>query len=149
MPGSTKPAVHGRDRQPDGPDAGFPGPWIYIGSGQYLHGPTGPDGGTGPKAPNFENGWANRGGADDVPMRYRILLGPPNLVGTTGGVQVVSEKSLEIEGDVTGGSNNTTVFTLPREHRLDYSKPMSSHDDAGAYVACRIYKDGRFVRGTP
>jgi hypothetical protein len=41
------------------------------------------------------------------------------------------------------------VFTLPPAYRLDYDVPYRGHDAGGLYVACRLYVNGDFVRGTP
>jgi len=137
--GQTKPAVHGRDHTPEGPDAVYCGPWYYVGSGDTM-----PDGTI---VPGFENGWQNVGGTK-VPMRFRLVLGPPNLVRRDGTVDIViAQKQTEIQGDVIGGANGTTVFTAPPSHRPDYDTPVPGHDTNGLYVACRFYADGRFVRG--
>jgi hypothetical protein len=130
-----KPIIHGLDHSPGAADPAYTGPWHYIG---------------GTDEPDFENGWDNIGGDDNVPMRYRLIVGPPNRLKIDGTLdQLQPRKSIEIQGDVDGGADGTTVFTLPLAHRLDYSVPFPSHDNAGNYVPCRLYKDGTFVRGTP
>lgn len=146
-----RPGNHGRDHTPDGGDPVYAGMWFYVGdthtiipSGEYC--------------PPFENGWTNVDSdesVDFVPMRFRILLGPPNMIrqaepNAPWDVHIVTrQKSVEIQGDVTGGSDGTTVFTLPPSFRLDHSVPFPGHDDSGLYVPSRLYQDGRFVRGIP
>jgi hypothetical protein len=145
-----KPAVHGRDHSPDSADPVYAGVWFYVGAGGRM-----PDGYL---VPDFENSWHNVGGTK-VPARFRLTLGPPNTTLTqlkpdgtwalNGLDLVTSQKQLEIQMDVTGGGDGTTVFTLPPSHRLDYDVPMHGHSSTGVYVPCRVYTDGRVVRGIP
>lgn len=121
----TGPAYHWRTHPPEGTDPLVTGVWHYVGETDE---------------PAFENGWANVGGGDAVPLRFRLIIGPAK-----GSTQ--PKKSLEIQGDVTGGADGTVVFTLPSAYRQDYSVPLSSHDDTGTYVPCRVYANGEFVRG--
>jgi hypothetical protein len=137
------PAVHGRDHQPEGPDAVYAGFWYYVGAGGVM-----PDG---TPVPVFQNGWHNIAATSTtfpVPMRFRLLLGPPNTV-MIGGVLdlVTTQKDVQIQGDVDGGGNGTVVFKLPPSMRLDYDVPMHGHDASGVYVPCRLFKNGDFVRG--
>jgi hypothetical protein len=142
---TERPAAHGRDHTPEGADAVYAGPWYYVGAGGMM-----PDGSP---VPDFQNGWHNIVGTDDpVPLRFRILLGPPNLLLPDGTVDEDSRstsKDVQVQGDIDGGGDGTVVFSLPPSYRLDYDVPMGAHDSSMMYVACRLYKNGDFVRGTP
>lgn len=126
-------AAHGRSHSPESEDAIYTGKWHYVGE-------------TG--EPAFENGWVNQGGTT-VPMRFRIAVGRPNVLDETGAIVYYCDKQLDFQGDVVGGADGTTVFTLPNEFRLDYDTPLDAHDDLGVHVPCRVYADGSFVRGIP
>lgn len=129
-----KPVHHGGDHRPGGPDPSKPGVRHLIG---------------GSGEPGFESSWANVGGAS-VPMHFLIVIGRPNLLDPdTGDILQYNHKVLEIAGDITGGADATTVFTITPAYRFEHDRPYPAHDDDGNYVPCRLYADGRFVRGQP
>lgn len=96
-----------------------PGPWKYVGDATFC---------------DFING-ANMAPTADVPdptpLRLRLTLGA----------------GLEIQGDVTGVVSGDIVCTFPAGYRPDHDVPVDGHDDAGNYVACRLYANGNFVYG--
>jgi hypothetical protein len=82
-----------------------------------------------------------------VPMRYRLSVGPPNIVDPNGTIDVYTHHQIEIQGDVTGLVIGDTVFVIPRELRHDYDVPYHTHDIYGAYVPCRLLSSGEFIWG--
>ncbi len=65
------------------------GPWVYVGTSQIP----------------FQNGWGNVGG-DLQPLRFRLEVPAAKSV-----------QSLQIEGEITGGTAGTVVCSLPRRYR--------------------------------
>jgi hypothetical protein len=140
---------HGERHSPWGSDPGVPAIWIYVGDD--------------PRVP-FVNG-SNASPSDSVPnpvpARFRIVIGRPNECeydgwfgsGPSGDVPVASailtytDHQLEIQMDVTGVSPGDIVFVLPLEFQLDHDVPFHTHDDSGAYVACRLLSTGEFMYG--
>lgn len=95
---------HAWDHLPGGQDAAWNDPWIYIGI-DGTDGPTGyMDFNPAPFNPNvspyfqivFQNSWTNYGNGYS-PLCFMVTV----------------ENNLEIHGAVTGGADNTVVFTLP------------------------------------
>jgi len=84
-----------------------------------------------------------------VPLRYRLSVGPPNLVDSDGNIDLYTQHQIEIQGDVTGLVAADTVFVLPLEFQHDYDVPYHTHDDNGVYVPCRLLSTGEFVYGVP
>lgn len=101
--------------------------------------------------PLFQNSWANSTfTANSVPMRYRVSVGMLNYLDKdNGSIFQYGEHTLEIQGDVTGGNTNTTVFTIPPAYQFPYDVPGTGHNDAGTYVSVRLYMNGNFVGVTP
>lgn len=98
--------------------------------------------------PLFQNSWVNVGGSS-VPMRFRITVGPPNTISIDNGAIITySDHEVELEGDIKGGSDGTTVFWLPPAYRKQYDIPVHAHDDSGLYIAGRLYSAGNLVIGT-
>lgn len=132
-----KPLHHGRDHRPGGEDPTQAGPWHDIGADGEPAFVTGLNASPTGSIPN------------PVPMRFRIAIGPPNVLsedGTT--VEQYTDKEITIQGDITGVSAGDTVFVLPLEYRMDYDVPYDGHDDAGSFIACRLLSTGEFVYGT-
>jgi hypothetical protein len=124
---------HGRDHAPGGADPTPTGRWHNVGDpGEHE---------------TFITG-ANLGGTN-VPLRLRLAVGPPNVLDQDGSILAYTKHQLEIQGDVTAVSPGDTVFNLRPEYRFEYDLPVAMHDDAGNYVACRLYTDGDFVYGVP
>ncbi len=65
------------------------GPWVYVGTSQIP----------------FQNGWGNVGG-DLQPLRFRLEVPAAKSV-----------QSLQIEGEITGGTAGTVVCSLPKKYR--------------------------------
>jgi len=82
-----------------------------------------------------------------VPLRYRLSVGPPNVLEVDGSLLEYTEHQIEIQGDVTGLVSGDTVFILPLEYRHEYDVPYHTHDDLGNYVPCRMLSTGEFVYG--
>jgi len=135
-----QPGAHGRSsHSPDGADPVQVGAWYNIGGGGTF-----PDG---TAVPSFENGWANTG--TGVPARVRIVSGSPNILDTAGNIAMYVEKVLQIQGDITGGVDGTTAFTLTKHFWQEFDIPGHMHDDTGAYKPCRLFANGQFQPGTP
>jgi hypothetical protein len=126
-------AVHGRFHKPEGEDPVHTGDWHNVGDpGEFEVFITG----------------ANLGGSN-VPFRVRIAVGRPNVLDAAGNILYYCDKQLEFQGDVTTVSAGDTITNIRPEFRLDYDVPIHVHDDAGNYVACRLYVNGDFVYGVP
>lgn len=142
--------VHGDVHAPRGSDPTPTDVWIYVG--------------VDPRVPfvNGDNASASGPIPNPVPLRFRLSVGPPNdcdydgWSGTdpaTGDRPVASsinsytDKQIEIQGDVTDLSPGDTVFVIPLEYQFEYDIPFHTHDDAGSYVACRLFSTGEFVYG--
>ncbi len=65
------------------------GPWVYVGTSQIP----------------FQNGWGNVGG-DLQPLRFRLEVPAAKSV-----------QSLQIEGEIAGGTAGTVVCSLPKRYR--------------------------------
>jgi len=133
---SVKPQVHGRDHRPGGADPTETGPWHNVGD---------------PDEPTFLSGSnmaATAAIPNPVPLRFRLAVGPQNILADDGTVDEYTEHQIEIQGDVTGLSPGDTVFVLPAAYRHDHDVPVAGHDDAGNYVACRLLSTGEFIYGT-
>jgi hypothetical protein len=135
---AEKPLHHGRDHRPGGEDPTETGEWIYVG--------------TDPRVP-FVNG-ANAGPTvavpNPVPLRFRLSIGPPNELDTTGtSITLYTNHQVEIQGDIGGLAYGQTVFNIPLGYQHDYDVPYHSHDDVGGYVPCRLLSTGQFIYGVP
>lgn len=83
-----------------------------------------------------------------APLQFRLAVGPPNVLSRDGTTIVTYTKhQVEIAGDVTGVNPGDIVFVLPIEMRHPDDRPVHSHDDTGAYVACRLLSTGEFYYG--
>jgi len=132
-----RPDQHGRDHRPGGSDPTQTGPWINVGD---------------PGAPAFVNGSnmaATAAIPSPVPLRFRLAVGPPNVLSPSDGtVSQYTQHQIEIQGDVSSLSPGDIVFILPAAYRHDHDVPVAGHDDAGNYVACRLLSTGEFIYGT-
>jgi hypothetical protein len=136
---TDKPYKHGFDHRPGGMDPASPGVRHLIGTGGE---------------PGFQNGWENMAPTGDipvpVPMHFLIVIGQLNWMDLDGvTILQYQPKVVEIAGDVDGGADGTTVFTIPPAYRFEHDRPYPAHDNGGVYVPSRLYADGRYVRGTP
>lgn len=97
------------------------GPWIYVGT--YPG-----DTNTSPESPPFQNSWGNvLGGL--VLMRFRHNM--------HGGV--------DIEGAVTGGASETTIFTLPADYRPDYNIQLVCSDGNTGTTNIQVNASGEVI----
>ena len=100
----------------------------------------------------FQNGWTNMaataGTPEPVPMRIGIVLGNLNTLDrATGAITQYRDKRIDVEGDVMGGADGTTVIWVPPAYRKEYDIPLHAHDDNQAYIAGRVYSAGNIVLG--
>jgi hypothetical protein len=106
-----------------GSDPSITGPWHNVGdSGE----------------PSFQNGWGNSGGSL-APMRFRLVVGPPDAV--------IYTRSIEIQGSVTGGSSGAAIFTLPAEYAPDADLHLTACDDSGAFLVLTVQANGNVIAG--
>jgi hypothetical protein len=82
-----------------------------------------------------------------VPLRYRLSVGPPNII-DEGAIVLYTQHQVEIQGDVTGLAPLDIVFTLLPEYTHDYDVPYHTHDDSGIFVPCRLLSTGEFIWDT-
>jgi hypothetical protein len=84
-----------------------------------------------------------------VPSRYRLSVGAPNYLEIDGSISFYTEHQIEVQLDVTGVTTGDIVFLMPPEYQHSYDVPYHTHDDTGAYVACRLLATGEFIYGVP
>lgn len=120
--------MHGRDHRWGGADRIVDPDWLYVGT----VGLDGVDSLLTYQSPPFVNGWTNALG----------VQAPVSFLHTVAGW-------VHIRGGFFGGSDNTTIFTLPVGYRPEFTQPMVIPTSvAGHFATITVNTDGRVVYGT-
>lgn len=111
-PVRIRPPLHGRDHRPGGSDPLYPGEWHYVGEAGE---------------PAFQNSWANdTSDPENTPLRFRWQV----------------SRTIEIEGDITGGSVETVIFTLPDGYRRDFTIRLVAVDSSNNVLVLLVEPSG-------
>lgn len=100
-------------------------------------------------APVFQNGWANSGGTLSR-MKYKLAVGPPHVTDPDNGTVIdFSDHLIALRGSVTGGANDTVVFTLPPAYCPEEDERIDASDDAFGFLVMQVLATGDVIRTQP